>query len=145
MSPKECSHDKARQDFSLRGLLLCVASKCAKLFTIRQASLGEIYGETWLCHNYEVYKHGSKEHRSRAAVYVCTLLLPSPLAVLSARAKNGVDNTADIFPWSRPKAWSTRAQTQVKCDLALLKEQGVLRGLWGRHVVRRYRWQRRMG
>jgi len=72
MSPKECLNDKARQDFSLRGLLLCITSKCAKLFSIRQASLGEIYGETRLCRNYEVCKSDSNEHRSRAAVYECT-------------------------------------------------------------------------
>lgn len=43
----------------------------------------------------------------------------------STRATCGVDNTASILPWSRPKAWSTCVQSQVKCDLVLLKEEGV--------------------
>lgn len=43
----------------------------------------------------------------------------------STRATCDVDNTANILPWSRPKARSTCVQSQVKCELVLLKEEGV--------------------
>lgn len=42
----ESLHGKTEQGFTLREPLLCITSKCAKLFTIRQTSLEEIYGGT---------------------------------------------------------------------------------------------------
>lgn len=61
----------SRQDFSLRELLLCITSKRAKPFSIRQASLGEIYGGIWPWGNYGVSESSSSEHHSGAAVCVC--------------------------------------------------------------------------
>lgn len=76
-----------------------------------------------------IMKSISPAPRSVAPELLCvcanSLWLPSPLAVLSARAEYSVDNAANIFPCSRPKAGSTCAQTPVKCDLALLEEEGV--------------------
>lgn len=60
-------------------------------------------------------------------LYMCVLFTAAE-SVFSAREEHGVDNTAAIFPWSRPKAPSTCAQTRVKCDVALLKEEAVWRG-----------------
>lgn len=72
----------SRQDFSLREWLLCITSKRAKPFSIRQASLGEIYGGIWPRGNYGGSEPGSSEQRPGAAVCVCVCVDPPLLQCL---------------------------------------------------------------